>query len=57
MIRSSPTNNTNLVFEVLSSDQWVEELFAALDHGMDFTASPRQVFVIVEGFPPGAGGE
>lgn len=41
----------HLILKVLCGDQWIQELPATLDHGVDFTTATAQVFVIVEGLP------
>ncbi len=45
-------NVTDLVLEVLGSDQRIEEVLPALtQHGVDFTASTTKVLVVVESLP------
>ena len=43
---------TDLIFEVLGRDEWVNEVFPALtQHGMNFTASSAKILIIIEGLP------
>ena len=41
----------HLILKVLCGDQWIQELPATLDHGVDFTAAAAQIRIIVEGLP------
>ena len=44
-------NVGHLVLEILSSNQRVEQLATALDHGMDFTTASTEMRIVVESFP------
>lgn len=41
----------HLVLEILCRYQRIQELSATLDHGVNFTTAPSQMFIIVEGLP------
>ena len=52
LIRQTLTENVrHLVLEVLRSHKRVEELAAALNHGVNLTAASTKVGVVVEGLP------
>lgn len=44
-------NVRHLVLEVLGGDQWVQQLLAALDHGVNLTTATAKVRVVIECFP------
>lgn len=44
-------NVGHLVFEVLRSNQWIEQLLPTLDHGVNLTTSATEVGIVVEGLP------
>ena len=41
----------HLILKVLCGDQWIQELPATLDHGVDFTTATTEVSVVVERLP------
>lgn len=41
----------HFVFKILCGDQWVQEFFPTLDHGVNFTTATTQVFVVIERLP------
>ena len=41
----------HLVLEVLCGDEWIEQLLALVDHGMDLSTASAEVRVVVERLP------
>jgi hypothetical protein len=47
-----PTKNIrHFVFEVLSSNEWIQEFLSALDHSMDFTTTATEMGIVVKCLP------
>lgn len=41
----------HFVLKVLGGNERIEELFATLDHGVDFSTATTKIGIIIEGFP------
>ena len=41
----------HLILKVLCGDQWIQELPATLDHGVDFTTATAEMRIVVERLP------
>lgn len=41
----------HLIFEVLGSDQGVQELLSAFDHGMNLSTCTAEIRIVVESLP------